>query len=933
MDEGLLRVVHAQLREALMDRRSAVLKDAIEDTSQIVIDSHRERIGDPAWAGLSFPVRLPLWGGWVRTDLEHEKRQDIQEGYEFINDLESARHPKTRQKIIRENARRFKGILGTTDFQFEELKYAFVLREEGYAVGEKLVDLSFMERRTRQFFEIAESEGGIWVPIHKMWASHGLHPIRYQAALYLHNLVEDVIEKDQALAEIVKSRENNEFFFSRYAHRSFEGYDPIGWADPADEEEYRSSDGELNRGIPIPRFLGSERLSAITRDFVVASEGELEFDRAYEYFFPTKKGRATVLTGPLWVPAEMKTVFHEELNRHVNQKTEGAREKIDSLTTELLEKWSEQGPDFWRIFNRSKGSWEDRGLVKRTVSLASGELVETDDPRVRLGLPGAIRAVIDAGYLDEDDVYPFLPPSTDPDYTIFTLPAGAQQKALQTLTRVETESSLPPGASVPEAGSGRALTRFGQAAASLLPERLQPDAKVLYSGKTLTVISGEEPGRGTLQHGHTNLVQLSPSDPSHPEAILLDGQYVRPRRFSTKDLRDYIGRLSKDPLIDFVASPAITIIPDISKEEFRREYASDFVASIIPFIQHADNIGIEEFMRSFTAEESESIELRMGALGRVKFQTIPLEERMGIFIDATRGYVRDTNAAVATVLVDFLMQRGIPFHVDQNINAKLRRELQEKKESAVYIENNLDTIVNALQGDGIIHVLAHPYFSDDWIHERLGVYPRDCERCGSAIYGGEIRRAKERNWISIWGHQLHELREHPDTLETYPGLIERIGEYIVDVKPHPELALQQFPQLSGSFRKWHDAQMRQTLFGRGLQRWMESNWEGLRAEEAEIEEDKALQMIDRMYNAGERRRDKLKQESVDLLNALHGDFIALGGVLDVSRWDDEQSNIAGFWMREARILDLYRFFSPTALPSPTVILESPVYAGDSRALF
>jgi hypothetical protein len=886
------------------------------------------------------------------TSEEDRRRQEkfISSRYGFEKELLQARHPRRVDRLWEQAGPRAERLYRRKFSNRAELHVMNQLYDSWRQLRERLDDLEHSLSRV-EYFESLEQESPDqgWGEVAKLWTEARLVYDVESVGERLLGLDRDMDRHETLVEDLLKPPEDPE---DPDVFEMFEPAPPSNHRSLENEQVCTRVELRLPWQLGDDEYLHEKRLQYLARFIVQRKQDTLSFMDALEN---VRSGSIKECYDALGFPKPrrgaptMPKRFHEML-WDVVKKRYAAREPGDECTQfmgwfarQMLERWESTAVDYEAIFTYHTPHQWDRDSMKLFYEVREGGPVESGDKRLLKGrLPELLRELVKDGFIDEKDIKPPLKECypTEQDVHLLAHGQGDSKRALERRVELNFQAQRPTigssqGMKLLVSGDGSEQAMISTSDLRALEKVIDTEHvyQVLYSGKDCGFMMSQEQFPSGKQATGKIYRLTRVAEGAEPEGDVVN---IQGNRFLVRGMGgfDYSGKVYDqlfDCNSDIVGAKSITVITDISVDEFERKYFRDFMAHAM--LHRTTAMGPElMFDLLDTVDRMENI---VGAgfwLGemlspRTFLSTFEFSGRFAFKVEMTRDWdIGSELPVIASTLVGYLNEAGVPFHHEVMLGEGGRAQVKRKTKQREFQAEHLGEVVTALQGNGLVRFLSYLITQQGKYHMKsFGEANDPCEVCGRNYMGGIISSPERgEQWCDgFYGENLHHLAHHPHSFRNKSGQLEKIYLAMKDAEDHEPVFIQ-YPGIMPEFNAFAKAYLEHVHEeSEGYQFW-EATCGGINAEEEELEDNPELRMLRDEEFAINSRCAEAESRMYAAAQVLQEKYDSLRGERlpeDTPMW-----KLRSFWGAQLMIFGMYQIEAPNQLAefAGQELMEKPV---------
>lgn len=859
----------------------------------------KKHFSEKAWIeqGFKFRYNWPDGGGHI---IEFRDYSFLDKRWGIEKEILKAEHPR-RVKRIWEEA---KPLLDKRyDMELKDRKDLAVLNGIYHSIVELDYWLGGMNESFSSFKQLKQLKGKKWDDVVKLWETkHFNHRVHYAAC---------------RLIDVLKNCENPRIFH--------------------DKDDFKYSFGHrtdlLNLSSHDAVYNG---LEFMTKSIIDYHDGNLGFNKALAIYAEDFAKSFDIKPNEfIFQGRNLGEFAFETLHKKYNCRKPGdeCSKFMEKFGKRVLERWKLTAVDYEKVFKYHKPSSEDIKLMSFFYSIRKGIPPKDSgkhepDKRIYEGrLPTLLRDLVEEKFINKKDINPPLKKKYLSKDEIISTHTKISSEELEALVHPSYEK-LP---SVIETEPVKLLTlHHGDQLPALtddlseLKNILNPEAKyfVLYEGKHTLFLSSEmffPNGKQTLGEV-VKLHKLKPDvNPKEGAVITLKSKRYVVKKEYDHNIKRNIQRAINDYNSDAFSADSVIFITDVSPDEFKLKYFSDFLAHAA---LHRSLLSIDYVNHVLDrAEEYDPRDtyLSLGATGRVSLNTFELGEKFCFKIKSTGWEGSDNVFFVGKSLTSYLEFVGVGYHTEIDVDENARNEINKKKEEREFQKGHFVEVLDTLKDGGIANVLSHILVNNKYHLRGFGESDKPCEHCGKPYFNGVISFRNEHSNIDFYAYHFHDLACHPHTFVNSFDSFRKVYRIVKESEGHVPVLIE-YPELVplfDEFAKAFDEKVKSDKLG--YDHW-EMTHGGIDAEPEELEDNPGLKrLVEDEYDLNETsRRDEERVN--DLALKLQKRYNDLTGKKEEKK---ETYEIVNFWSDQILLLNIYQVSAPKLLPEKALSMSVP----------
>jgi hypothetical protein len=834
--------------------------------------------------------------GWHCSRSESERHYEVMQmlqkkRYGFEKELLEARHPRRVEKLWKNAKQMLEQMYGMEFESREDVARMNLLFEQRQDLIQSVEELKTAISKQKIIEDGVQAEPGIgWEEVLELWKEHDFEPAVGSSAARLVNSVKDVVMPLK---------------FSRQ--------DLL----PGDSEEI----GLFNLLNFLPKhsteFLNRRHahpLSYYSKLLFQWKAGKLSFNHAFDLVFGWHAEKAGIKIDRIreWdglVPKIMEDVAFDTLKKSYQnrEQDEECRKFLQWLSQILLKRWEATAVDHERLFSYHVPAKWDKELIALFYQVREGKryLENFDDLVTVERLPGVLKSMAEDGVISTEDIKPRLKEK-------YLKPDQVLTKEPRLLTQNQNEFVLSmakvqkPAVISTEGTQRKMLPAVGEnlpvPAKSL--EKIFDCTKehyVLFKGNHTLWIADRAywPVGSPMLNRVYRLTLLNDSaEPNEGHVVQMAGH-----RFNVRELaRDEKMRKLEDAVfdanIDFTSIKSLTVLLDISAEEFRQKYFKDFMAHVLAYDSELNAAEIQKKFENVENLSTAGVRLNLGVSGREIFKTFELAGRFGFNITYHGDTCIDWAGVpfIAGMLMNYLEEVGLAYRKEAEIDEGGRAIINQKLKDREFQQENLDAVISAVKAKGLANILSsiesgvrNHKVIDGWhiidYDFRWQVDWEPCSHCGRRyIYGSIWRYGKEQEYEGVKAKDLHDLAYHPETFVNKLGNLRKICRLLSEVKDAETPVFISMPEIMPEMKAFVEAYHSYLETGRMM------DVQTYPFEEEEIEDDPKLKAYIEHDRALGKKVNELDLQVDAAAEVLKKKYELMRGIkTDRKFWQDQRS--------------------------------------------
>ncbi|MBI5880972.1 hypothetical protein HZB90_02480 [archaeon] len=632
-------------------------------------------------------------------------------------------------------------------------------------------------------------------------------------------------------------------------------------------------------------------------------------------------------------PELIKNVFKQEVKRQyaARKPDDTCSRFMEQYARLLLKRWQATAVDYERLFSYHIPTKSDLELMRLFYEIKDGEDLYINDKRLTEGrMPALLHELVNEGVIRKEDIQPPLQeyyPSPMEARMIrdHILPAqgGTGARIKLSFTKSEPVIDTTSRTGLLTAGDEKEGAIVLASDLNELENIIDTSVpyEILYAGKH----SGLMMGQATLLNGQQGIGRIyritRVAEGAKPQGNIVT---IRGQRFMVTQMANYVEEreLSHkvwDANSDMLCAKSHTVITDIPVAEFAARYFKDFMAHVMlhrPCPMTAEEI--HKSMESIDAERDITCVERYlgkGLKSRTIFRTFQLGGRFAFTLEMFKDHDFFTEMPViAGSLIAYLDEVGVPMHHEIELDESGREVAKQKKEEREFQAQNIDQVVAALQGNGLLNALSWALEQDPrnakYRVDSRGTWAKDpCSTCGQKYVSFRISNNEdhEQSYQGFDTKDLHDLARHPQTFGNRFGSFRKIINFLSDVKDYVPPFISH-PDMMPEFLAYIEAQEKayqlynlDSYGGQGIGT----------CEEEELEDDPKLREWARQEQEDDKRLKQAEEIVFDAARKANDKYDSLTG--KNTSEGKQPWEIRMFWEGQLQIFRLYQLEAPHLL--------------------
>ena len=661
--------------------------------------------------------------------------------------------------------------------------------------------------------------------------------------------------------------------------------------------------------------------------------GILSFDKVISLLYPEYAKEAgieksSIYIEPYNIPEEVMSVINRTLkNKYEERKPEDSVSKfMDWYSKLILKRWKSTAIDHERIFDYHDPSYIDKRIMSVFWTIKEGKTYTQDNKKEHYlrRLPGVLNAMLKDGIITEEQIDPPLKDNYLKPEEVLSIYGknilNQKNSPLASLVMIKNDSVIATQIELrkmlPVSEDSKVPIHL-QNDLSSLSSVLNPSKKyfTLFKGKHTLFVSSEEywpNGDQAIGDIHRLVILPEGVNPKEGSLVKILGQTFNVTKQKSYKVEDKIRESLFDSLSGDLPVNSYTAIVDISPEEFKEKYFSDFMAHVLIHRPHLDLEGLLGDLKQIDELKGTELNCGMGSTGRVRLKTFNLGNKFGFQIKNEDDAMPEEVSFISKTLLDYIKDVGLPICIESDSDEEGRALLKRKLEDRVFFKDNFEGIVQALKGEGLPKILSYALKDKKYDRFNFGESDKPCEDCGKKYIEGLIYRPdlKEQWCDGFDAHDLHILSEHPHTFKFKFNNLHKIKRIISEAKDYKP-AFFEFPGIMPEFDSFKQAHYTFAIAHSKSYNFWESTQGGVHAEEEELEDNPKLRELLNLETELHKNKKDSESKLFEAALKLQEKYDSLKGIKTEPQTDPKI--ITNYWYEQLRIFDIYKTAAPKLL--------------------